>query len=201
MISFFKNVFSKKIMDMALEQFGSVSFFSFLVYAMYGIGLVLIIALLCYLFKRKMQLSNVLAGLVMALYGSVMLQLTLVCRESGSRIGVELDLFHGLTGPESDFRWMMFAYVVLNCMLFVPFGFVLSLFSKVNEKSAGMQCVLVTLVSLATSLLIEIVQLITKRGYYEVQDLVVNTLGGVIGWGLFRIIYVIGKKLLRKREE
>ena len=136
MISFFKNVFSKKIMDMALEQFGSVSFFSFLVYAMYGIGLVLIIALLCYLFKRKMQLSNVLAGLVMALYGSVMLQLTLVCRESGSRIGVELDLFHGLTGPESDFRWMMFAYVVLNCMLFVPFGFVLSLFSKVNEKSA-----------------------------------------------------------------
>lgn len=201
MISFFKNVFSKKIMDMALEQFGSVSFFSFLVYAMYGIGLVLIIALLCYLFKRKMQLSNVLAGLVMALYGSVMLQLTLVCRESGSRIGVELDLFHGLTGPESDFRWMMFAYVVLNCMLFVPFGFVLSLFSKVNEKSAGMQCVLVTLVSLATSLLIEIVQLITKRGYYEVQDLVVNTLGGVIGWVLFRIIYVIGKKLLRKREE
>lgn len=201
MISFFKNVFSKKIMDMALEQFGSVSFFSFLVYAMYGIGLVLIIALLCYLFKRKMQLSNVLAGLVMALYGSVMLQLTLVCRESGSRIGVELDLFHGLTGPESDFRWMMFAYVVLNCMLFVPFGFVLSLFSKVNEKSAGMQCILVTLVSLATSLLIEIVQLITKRGYYEVQDLVVNTLGGVIGWGLFRIIYVIGKKLLRKREE
>lgn len=201
MISFFKNVFSKKIMDMALEQFGSVSFFSFLVYAMYGIGLVLIIALLCYLFKRKMQLSNVLAGIVMALYGSVMLQLTLVCRESGSRIGVELDLFHGLTGPESDFRWMMFAYVVLNCMLFVPFGFVLSLFSKINEKSAGMQCILVTLVSLATSLLIEIVQLITKRGYYEVQDLVVNTLGGVIGWVLFRIIYVIGKKLLRKREE
>lgn len=201
MISFFKNVFSKKIMDMALEQFGSVSFFSFLVYSMYGIGLVLIIALLCYLFKRKMQLSNVLAGLVMALYGSVMLQLTLVCRESGSRIGVELDLFHGLTGPESDFRWMMFAYVVLNCMLFVPFGFGLSLFSKVNEKSAGMQCILVMLVSLATSLMIEIVQLITKRGYYEVQDLVVNTLGGVIGWVLFRIVYVIGKNLLRKREE
>lgn len=201
MISFFKNVFSKRIMDMALEQFGTVSVIAFFVYALYGIGLVLMIWLLCCLFKHKIRLSNLLAGIVLALYGSVMLQLTLICRESGSRIGIELDLFHGFTGENNDFRWMMLAYVVLNCMLFIPYGFVLSLFSVINEKKAGMQCVLVLLLSLATSLLIEMAQLVTKRGYYEVQDLFFNTIGGVIGWGLFYIVSTISKKLLQKREE
>lgn len=201
MISFFKKIFSKKIMDMALEQFGDVSVKAFLLFALLGIGLVCIVSLLRHLNGHKVRLSNLLAGIVIALYGSVMLQLTLVCRESGSRIGVELDLFHGLAGPDNDFRWMMLAYVVLNCMLFIPYGFALSLFSEIHERSAGLQCVLVLLISLTTSLFIEIAQLVTGRGYYEVQDLFVNTIGGVIGWMLFRMIYVIGKKMLRKREE
>lgn len=186
---------------MALEQFGAVSVKSFLVYAMLGVGIVLAIALVCSLFRHKMRLSNLLAGIVIALYGAIMLQLTLVCRESGSRIGIELDLFHGLTGPDNDFHWLMLAYVVLNCMMFIPYGFALSLFSGINERKAGMQCTLVLLISLATSLLIETTQLLTKRGYYEVQDLVFNTIGGGLGWVLFQIIYLFGKKMLRKREE
>lgn len=201
MISFFKKIFNKKIMDMALEQFGTVSVKAFLLYALLGIGIVFAIWLIGYLLKRRIRLSNVLAGIVMAIYGSVMLQLTLVCRESGSRIGIELDLFHGLTGPDNDFHWMMLAYVVLNCMLFIPYGFALSLFSVINERKTGVQCILVLLSSLATSLFIETAQLITQRGYYEVQDLFFNTIGGVIGWILFRIIYLTGEKLLRRREE
>ena len=201
MISFLKKVFSKKIMDRALEQFGAVSIEAFLLYALIGVGIVFAIALLCYVLRRRLLLSNVLAGIVVALYGSVMLQLTLICRENGSRIGIELDLFHGLTGPDNEFRWLMFAYVVLNCMLFIPYGFALSLFSAINERSAGMQCILVSLLSLATSLFIETAQLVTGRGYYEVQDLFVNTVGGMIGWGMFQVIYLIGIKLLRKREE
>ena len=201
MISFLKKIFNKKIMDMALEQFGTVSVKAFLLYALLGIGIVFVIWLIGYLLKRRIRLSNVLAGIVMAIYGSVMLQLTLVCRESGSRIGIELDLFHGLTGPDNDFHWMMLAYVVLNCMLFIPYGFALSLFSVINERKTGVQCILILLSSLATSLFIETAQLITQRGYYEVQDLFFNTIGGVIGWILFRIIYLTGEKLLRRREE
>ena len=200
MISFFKKVFSKKIMEMALEQFGSVSIKAFLLYTLLGVGILFMVVFVCYLFKHKVRLSNLLAGIVIVMYGSIMLQLTLVCRESGSRIGIELDLFHGLTGPDNDFHWLMLAYVVLNCMLFIPYGFALSLFSVINERRTGVQCVLVLLSSLATSLFIETAQLITKRGYYEVQDLFFNTIGGVIGWILFRIVYLFGEKLLRRRE-
>jgi len=201
MISFFEKFFNKKIWDMTLEQFGTVSAEAFLLYAVLGIGLVCLISLICYLCRHKIRFSNFLAGIVIAVYGSVMLQLTLVCRESGSRIGIELDIFHGLTGPDNDFRWMMISYVVLNCMLFIPYGFALSLFSHINERKMVMQCVLVLLLSLVTSLFIETIQLLTERGYYEVQDLVVNTIGGVLGWILFRVIYVVGDKLLRRQEE
>ena len=200
MISFLKKIFNKKIMEMALEQFGAVSVKAFLLYAMLGIGLVCVICFFCYMFKRKVRLSNLLAGIVIAIYGSIMLQLTLVCRESGSRIGIELELFHGLMGPDNDFRWLMFAYVILNCMLFIPYGFALSLFSHINEKKTMMQLVLILLLSFATSLLIETAQLLTKRGYYEVQDLFVNTVGGILGWMLFRIIYIVGDKLMGVQE-
>lgn len=201
MLSFFKKIFSKKIMQMALEQFGTVSAAYFLLYALLGIGIVFAVAFIFRFVHRRIRLSDLLAGIVLVIYGSVMLQLTLVCRESGSRIGVELGLLHGLTGPDNDFRWMMLAYVVLNCMLFIPYGFALSLFSVINERKTWLQCILVLLLSLATSLFIETTQLITQRGYYEVQDLFFNTIGGVIGWILFQLIYLLGEKILRKREK
>ena len=79
MISFFKKVFSKKIMEMALEQFGSVSIKAFLLYTLLGVGIVFMVVFVCYLFKHKVRLSNLLAGIVIVMYGSIMLQLTLVC--------------------------------------------------------------------------------------------------------------------------
>ena len=86
-------------------------------------------------------------------------------------------------------------------MLFVPYGFVISLFSFVNERKIGIQFLLVLLLSFIASMSIECIQLITQRGYYETQDLLFNTLGGVIGWILFTIIYQLGAILLRKKRE
>ena len=34
---------------------------------------------------------------------------------------------------------------------------------------------------------LEVFQLITKRGYFEIDDLIHNTLGVVIGYGLYRL--------------
>ena len=137
----------------------------------------------------------------MAVYVSIILQLTLICRESGSRIGIDLDVFHGLRGAENDYHWLMLAYVILNGLLFVPYGFVISLFSFVNERKIGIQFLLVLLLSFIASMSIECIQLITQRGYYETQDLLFNTLGGIVGWILFTIIYQLGAILLRRKED
>ena len=201
MIKALKKIFSPVIMERALAQFGSVSIEQFALYSLIGVVAVVLIVLLRKWKGKTTELSDILSGMVLAVYVSIVLQLTLVCRESGSRIGIDLDLFHGLRGPDNDFHWLMVAYVILNCLLFIPYGFTLSLFSFVNERKSITQMVLVLLISFASSMIIEIAQLITQRGYYELQDLLFNTLGGVIGWGIFYIIYRVGTFIYRRREE
>lgn len=201
MIKVLKKVFSPVIMERALAQFGSVSIKLFALYSLLGVVAVVLIVLLRKKMGKTTELSDILSGMVLAVYISIMLQLTLVCRESGSRIGIELDMFHGLLGPDTERHWLMVAYAILNCLLFVPFGVVLSLFSFVYERKPVIQFLLVLLISFAVSMVIECVQLITQRGYYEVQDLMLNTLGGILGWVLFRIIYLFGTILKHRKVE
>ena len=187
----FEKIFNSRTMSLALEQFGKLSLGEFILFSLIGILFVTAIVLLRRLFEKETVLSDILAGIVMAVYLSIILQLTLVCRADNSRIGIELDVFHGLLGEANSYHWLMIAYVILNCMLFVPFGFVLSLFSFVHKRKALVQCAFVVLISLILSMIIEITQLITGRGYYEIQDLIVNVLGGFIGWVVFRIVSFI----------
>lgn len=198
MIRTLKKIFSPSVMHNALEQFGTISIKSFIQYALLGIGIVAMIIVVRKIMKKKTLVCDVLSSVVLAVYGSVMLQLTLICRESGSRIGIDLDLFNGLMGPENAVRWLMWAYVILNCLLFIPFGFTISLFSFVNDRKPSIQALSVALVSFICSMAIECIQLITQRGYFEMQDLVINTLGGVIGWVIFSFIYHLGALIYDK---
>lgn len=198
MIRIISKVFSARTMNMALEQFGAVSLKDFVLFSLLGIIFVTMIVLIRRLLGKETEPSDILTGIMLAVYMSIILQLTLVCRADNSRIGIELNIFHGLMGPDNDFHWLMLAYVILNCMLFIPYGFIWSLFSFVNSRRMLIQVILVTLISFVTSLIIETAQLLTGRGYYEIQDLVFNTLGGIIGWIVFYVVYGIGKRIAGK---
>lgn len=198
MIRIISKVFSARTMNMALEQFGAVSLKDFVLFSLLGIIFVTMIVLIRRLLGKETEPSDILTGIMLAVYMSIILQLTLVCRADNSRIGIELNIFHGLMGPDNDFHWLMLAYVILNCMLFIPYGFIWSLFSFVNSRRMLIQVTLVTLISFVTSLIIETAQLLTGRGYYEIQDLVFNTLGGIIGWIVFYVVYGIGKRIAGK---
>lgn len=69
-----------------------------------------------------------------------------------------------------------------NVLAFVPFGFVLPVLSR-NFRN-GFR---ITLLSLEFSLLVEVIQLVSKVGSFDVDDLMLNTLGGLIGYILYRI--------------
>lgn len=74
------------------------------------------------------------------------------------------------------------AQFYLNVMLFVPMGYLLPyVFGWFREKVHTRPTVTCFLISL----LIENVQLVTKRGFYDVDDLVANTLGGYLGQVLY----------------
>lgn len=81
-----------------------------------------------------------------------------------------------------------------NVLAFVPYGMVLPMLSEKRRN-----IFLVTLLTFEFSLIIEVTQLLTKAGCFDVDDLILNTLGGVLGYILYKIL--IGcKKWWRKRN-
>lgn len=136
MIQAIRKIFSPSVMHSALDQFGSVSAGDFILFSLLGMMVVVLVVLLRKVLKKETHVSDILTGLVLAVYVSIILQLTLICRESGSRIGIDLDVFHGLRGAENDYHWLMLAYVILNGLLFVPYGFVSRFSVHLQKKTA-----------------------------------------------------------------
>lgn len=117
-------------------------------------------------------------------YLSVMLVITFLSRESGDSKVFDLELFStwGINDRNN-------AYVIENIMLFVPFGF---LGSWAFEKMRHFFCCLA--LGAFTSLCIESLQLVTGRGFFQIDDILTNTLGAVIGFLVYRLFLLFGKK-------
>lgn len=92
-----------------------------------------------------------------------------------------------------------------NIIAFAPFGFFMPIIRKqrVRKKprntavkairGAGL-LVYVTLISFELSLCIETIQLITRVGCFDVDDLVMNTVGGMLGCIFYMICHGIMKR-------
>lgn len=83
--------------------------------------------------------------------------------------------------------------LISNFIAFTPLGFFLSEYLASTQRfRAGRQILYVTLAGLGLSLCIECLQLVLRVGFFEVTDLVMNTLGGGVG----AEVAVIGRKVL-----
>ena len=91
--------------------------------------------------------------------------------------------------------WYLFFWNVIgNICVFVPFGvFLPKLFVKCKN------IFLTILFSFEVSLCVEIVQLVTKVGSFDVDDLLLNTLGGLVGF-LLITLYTWLQKFLNKSK-
>lgn len=82
--------------------------------------------------------------------------------------------------------------IIGNILAFTPFGFALPIISVRNRTLIN-----ITLLSLEFSLTIEIIQLILKVGIFDVDDLFLNTLGGIIGG----LCFLICHRMLRVKKK
>lgn len=135
--------------------------------------------------RRGKESFSVLPGSVLCVYFVIMLFITFLSRESGSRNGVDLELFStwGINQRNN-------AFVIENILLFVPYGFICA---WALQGARGL--ISNTLLGLATSLGIETMQLVTQRGYFQIDDVLTNTIGMVAGYLIFRVMSLIGKGL------
>lgn len=111
-------------------------------------------------------------------YLALMLMITFLSRENGDSVGIDLEI-----GSTLRINTRNNAYVVENILLFIPYGFCLGWY--LNKGGFFFRSLLYGFI---TSLGIEVLQLITGRGIFQIDDIITNTLGCVIGVILFKII-------------
>lgn len=95
--------------------------------------------------------------------------------------------------------WPVFYNIAGNVLGFVPYGFYLPvLFTRVRGTENNRRfCVFrVLLLSLLLSLFVETMQLAFKVGSFDVDDLLLNTLGGILGY----VIYHIGMRCRKQNS-
>ena len=84
--------------------------------------------------------------------------------------------------------YLFYKNILGNVLLFLPFGFFVAYFVKVDKPFV------MILLSLLVSLSIETTQLAIGR-VFDVDDIILNVLGGIIGYIIYKILKSIGQSL------
>lgn len=119
-------------------------------------------------FSRKKE--KALVRILFIVYTIMLFIITILEREPGSRTRTSLTLFETLGSPRAN------AYVIENILLFIPFGFLGPKLWKCLRRLPA--CILA---GFCLSLTVEIIQLVTGRGYFQVDDILTNSIGTGIG--------------------
>ncbi|MEE1328968.1 MAG: VanZ family protein [Oscillospiraceae bacterium] len=135
--------------------------------------------------EKKFPWGKAVLWLAFAGYVMIVLYATLM-RMSGYHMQYNLHLFKAWREAWNNYSVKNIANVLLNVAMFVPLGFLLPLLWKLCRKWY------VAIPSgFGFSLAIELIQLLTRRGVCDVDDLFCNTLGAVIGYFLIMAVMAI----------
>lgn len=140
--------------------------------------------------KKKIISSALFIG-----YIAVIIFATILLERSSRFGNSQINLY-----PLSSYRyaWNHFQMrewrnIILNICMFVPLGMILPLYDHVFRKSW-----LTYISGFGLTLFIESTQYITKRGIFEIDDMINNTIGCMIGFGLWTISYYIYQKMRKQ---
>jgi len=89
----------------------------------------------------------------------------------------------------------MFTNLFGNVIIFVPFGFFMPMASKYRSFFTTV------FYSFGLSLCVETFQLIAKVGSFDVDDLLLNTIGGLVGYIVFVICAAIRRRHVYKKKD
>lgn len=135
----------------------------------------------------KLFLYAVFIIYVVVVVGATML------RYSGLSIswenGVIYPLFYSYKEAWNHFSAREWRNIIFNIMMFVPFGFLLPFVSKKFQVFWKTY-----IAGFLFTCIIEIVQLLLDLGICELDDLMDNTVGAMIGYGFYRLFMFVVKK-------
>lgn len=141
--------------------------------------------------KKQGRCVPSVRGTLFFTYLAVILAITLFSRESGNSRGMDLEIFStwGINDRNN-------AFVVENVLLFVPYGIVCPLAFRHLRGFTG--CLAMGAV---TSLFVELLQLFTGRGFFQIDDILTNILGTVAGYLLYFLFWGVRHGAGRERKD
>lgn len=145
-----------------------------------------------FIYQRKMKGQKKLSWIKLLWLVAMICYLLVVCGATLLRVG---DFYHGMQMQPlfASYReaWAEFAVrdwrnLILNILMFVPFGFLLPVgIRKMRVFWRTYLC------GFIVTLGIEVIQLVSGKGIFEWDDILNNTVGTMIGYGIFSIVYAL----------
>ena len=134
-------------------------------------------------FTKKNWYSFLRNTLFCLLFGYVffVLCVTLIFRDQSESIRVFIRPFWSYHVP----NYKLIAELVLNVLLFVPIGFLAAAAMRRTKM------LVLTGIACCFSMTIEVLQLLFRRGVCNIDDVIHNTFGFVLGYCIFRICFVM----------
>lgn len=156
--------------------------------------------ILYYLAKKEIKNRRTIIVSVLISYLVAVLIITLGIRSNDPEVEVNISLFStykmmfqrtvdnlklaNYAKAWQEFIWIGYvswSCVILNILLFVPLGYLFPfLFNKLDKWY------IVLVIGIGLSMVIEVTQLLTHRGWFDVDDIFHNGLGAFIGWLCYR---------------
>lgn len=127
--------------------------------------------------KKSCMPGAIVKYFLFIFYLLMVLEIAYISREPGSRDGVDMIILS--TWGESV--WAK-AAVIENVMMFLPFGVMVPWIWKKLRKFKSF-----VLLPIICSIALEGLQLVTKRGYCQIDDVLTNTCGAIVGFFLYKI--------------
>lgn len=153
----------------------------FLAFFVLCIGFAMLMGLCGYRRGIRYSIVLLLTEYVFLLYGS-----TVFFRPIAKHRDFELMPFWSYSEPD------LFLENLMNVMIFVPIGLLLGFMVHGSRIEKGWMVALY--VGFGLSAGIETLQFVMKRGFSEVDDVMHNTAGCLMGYGISSIIYTMWKR-------
>lgn len=137
--------------------------------------------------KRLMTVSR----LLFIIYMMITLYVVFFAEQMGRGTGIayrynlvpfmEIKRFLRLT--DGEWKWTAWFNLVGNILCFIPFGVFLPAVCRWTRTF-----VRTTILTVTFSMMIETIQLCLKIGIFDVDDLMLNTIGGMLGYCIYKIV-------------
>ena len=161
---------------------------SLLPYAKYSLLIVLAFVIGYFIYRRFFQkkypirLSALLCLSLLLCWVIVVFGLTTYNRPAMFTGQVNMSLFSGYVSTWNKWSLAEFQLIIFNIIMFLPLGMLLPLIHRKCKSFWG-----VFFISLTLTAGIEVFQLVTGKGIFELDDIFHNTLGSIAGYFLIMV--------------